>query len=121
MFGSVLHYQGAKVAKFKRIAWLIAFFEKHANYEFDWDQWNETKSEFKHGMTRFQVESVFLDSELLCLGIQINHDFLEDRFGIVGKDHFGNILFISFTFRKGKIRPISSRLANKKERKDYEL
>lgn len=109
------------MAKFKRIAWLIAFFQRNRSFEFEWDQGNEAKSLTKHGITTDQAESTFYDPELSCLGIQINHNFTEDRFGIVAADFLGNVLFVSFTIRKGKIRVVSVRLANSRERKDYEF
>lgn len=109
------------MAKFKRIAWLLAYFQRNKSFEFEWDQWNKIKSQIKHGISPSMIESVFSDGERLCLGIQVEHNFTEDRFGIVGKDYEGNVLFVCFTFRKGKIRAISCRRASRKERRDYEF
>ncbi len=109
------------MAKFKRIAWLIAYFERNRFFEFEWDEWNQTKIESKHGVLKDQIEEAFCDPFITCLGIQVDHDFVEDRFGIVAKDFEANYLFISFTFRRGKIRPISARVASKKERGWYEF
>lgn len=54
------------------------------------------------------------------MGIQISPQSSEDRFGIMSKTKTGRLLFISFTIRRGQIRVISVRTANKKERGFYE-
>ena len=54
------------------------------------------------------------------LGIQILPEVDEDRYGILAKDSIGKVLFICFTVRNNRIRPISGRVANKKERELYE-
>lgn len=86
---------------------------------FVWDKWNIDKNIEKHGITPNESEEVFLDEE-----IQIKRDFkhhqTEERYIVVGKTAGGKILFEVFTLRGDKIRIISSRIANKKERRMYE-
>ena len=86
---------------------------------FEWDQGNIDKSYQKHGITTKDTEEVFLDK-----GIQIKRDFkhheTEERFIAIGKNLESKILFIIFTIRYSKIRIISARTANKKERRMYE-
>lgn len=52
--------------------------------------------------------------------IQVEPEVSEERYGILAKANDEKVLFVSFTIREGKIRPISGRLANKKERMIYE-
>jgi len=44
----------------------------------------------------------------------------EERLGIIGPTRDARILMVVFTIRNGKIRPISARPANRKERKNHE-
>jgi uncharacterized DUF497 family protein len=51
---------------------------------------------------------------------QISPPTDEERLCIVGPSVEGRMISIVFALREGKVRPISSRLANKKERKLYD-
>lgn len=86
---------------------------------FEWDKGNIDKNIEKHGTTLNESEEIFLDEK-----IQIKKDFkhqgIEERFIAIGKTVGGKILFEVFTLRGDKIRIISSRIANKKERRMYE-
>lgn len=86
---------------------------------FQWDKGNVDKSYQKHGITPNRAEEVFLDRNL---GIErdIKHQEIEDRYIAIGKTSSGRILFVVFTLRKNKIRIISARSANEKERRKYE-
>lgn len=86
---------------------------------FEWDKGNFDKSYQKHGITPNEAEEVFLDENMLYLE-DIEHSKQEERFEAIGKIIVGNILFLAFTIRKDKIRIISARKANKKERRQYE-
>jgi len=86
---------------------------------FDWDQGNIDKSYLKHGITPNEAEEVFLDDEILLLE-DIKHSKQEERFEAIGKIAKGSTLFLAFTVRRDKIRIISARAANKKERRLYE-
>ena len=68
------------------------------------------------------VESIFLDENLLALGEQYQPATHEPRYGLLGKTKSGSgeILFVCFTLRGKRIRPISSRFANLREREIYE-
>ncbi len=87
--------------------------------EFEWDKGNINKSYEKHEITPNEAEEVFLDHNILILG-DIKHSKVEERFMAIGEIFQGSILFLSYTIRKDKIRIISARFANKKERKLYE-
>ncbi len=86
---------------------------------FEWDKGNVDKSYQKHGITPNEAEEVFLDKDILLLE-DIEHSQQEKRIEAIGKVAKGSILFLAFTVRKDKIRIISARVANKKERRQYE-
>lgn len=86
--------------------------------EFEWDKGNLDKSYNKHGITPNEAEEVFLDEEQLVLE-DVKHSEKEKRFTIIGKSRKETILFIAFTVRRNKIRVISARKANSKERGKY--
>ena len=88
-------------------------------YEFDWDQGNTVKNLIKHGIECRQAEESFLDENSLILD-DIEHSNNEKRFLMIGKDHQGVVLYLVFTQRLNKVRIISARIANKKERSFYE-
>lgn len=87
--------------------------------KFEWDQGNVDKSYKKHGITPNEAEEVFLDKDILLFD-DIKHSQEEKRFEAIGKITSGKILFLVFTTRGQKIRIISARTANKKERRLYE-
>jgi uncharacterized DUF497 family protein len=86
---------------------------------FDWDERNLDKSYQKHGISPEESEEVFLDENLKVLP-DFKHSQKEKRLIALGKTFKGKILFVVFTIRRKKIRVISARSANKKERKYYE-
>ena len=86
---------------------------------FEWDEWNLDKSYKKHGITQKEAEEVFLDLNLQVES-DIEHSGKEERFIAIGRIVESKILFTVFTIRKAKIRVISARIANKKERNKYD-
>jgi len=88
---------------------------------FDWDEGNERKSLEKHSVNQSEAEQVFFGSPLFLLE-DVRHSQTEPRFQALGKTEAGRPLHITFTTReKGKrIRVISARDMNRKERKVYE-
>lgn len=87
--------------------------------DFEWDKGNIDKSFEKHGITPNQSEEIFLDENLKVIK-DIRHSQDEKRFIAIGRTFENKILFVIFTFRDKKIRIISARKANKKERRKYE-
>jgi len=87
--------------------------------EFEWDMGNIEKNYKKHGVLPNEAEEIFLDEEILILE-DIEHSKQEKRFEAIGKIIEGEILFLAFTVRRDKIRIISARVANQKERRKYE-
>ena len=86
---------------------------------FEWDKGNIDKNIEKHGITLKETEEFFLDENLLLIE-DIDHSQKEKRYIAIGETVQSKILFAAFTLRKDKIRVISVRIANKKERRQYE-
>jgi uncharacterized DUF497 family protein len=88
-------------------------------FAFDWDDGNLYKNENKHGVTWQEIEEVFFNKPLLLLGDE-KHSTYEMRCVVYGKCDSGKRLTLIFTKRENKIRVISARVMNKKERAYYE-
>ena len=71
-------------------------------------------------MTTEEIESIFTLKLAVPVGRQISPVVNEERLCLVGPSQEGRILSVVFTLRDGHVRPISSRIANRKERKLYE-
>ena len=84
--------------------------------EFEWDDEKAKINLTKHGVTFDDAILVFFD-EFLFEDYDYNHSDDEDRIKVIGKVE--NILLVIYTERKEKLRIISARRANKKERNDY--
>ncbi len=85
--------------------------------KYQWDKNKATSNLQKHGIEFADAVSVFSDD--LAITIPDNR-FDEDRFVAIGMDAFGRILVVVFTWRGEDIRLISARLAERRERKQYE-
>jgi len=82
---------------------------------FDWDDGNIYKNEKKHGLKWQLIEEVFFNEPLLVLE-DLKHSCEECRCFALGKTDDVKYLFVVFTKRAEKIRVISARVMNKKER-----
>lgn len=86
---------------------------------FEWNEGNIYKKENKYGLKWQLIEEIFFNEPLLVFE-DIRHSQDECRCFSLGftddKVHF----FVVFTKREQKIRVISARKINKKERKIYE-
>lgn len=87
--------------------------------EFEWDKGNTDKNFLKHNVSNEECEEVFFDNQKRLYRDALHSD-KESRSIIFGKTKRGRLLFIVFTVRNEKIRVISARDANKKERNLYE-
>jgi uncharacterized DUF497 family protein len=87
---------------------------------FDWDQGNAQKSLDKHGVSQIEAEQVFVRDPLLSP--DVGHSQNEERFQALGETIEGRRLHVTFTLRSDgrKIRIISARDMNRKERVIYE-
>jgi uncharacterized DUF497 family protein len=86
---------------------------------FDWDDGNTYKNEKKHGIKWQVIEEIFFNEPLLLLE-DVKHSNDECRCFALGKTDEDLKLFVAFTKRENKIRVISARAMNKKERAYYE-
>ena len=85
--------------------------------KYQWDKNKAVSNLQKHGIEFADAVAVFSDD--LAITIPDNR-FDEDRFVAIGMDAFGRILVVVFTWRSEDIRLISARLAERRERKQYE-
>lgn len=85
---------------------------------FEWDKGNTDKSYKKHGISISEAEEIFLDEEVK-IEDDVKHKQQEQRFIAIGRTTEDKVLFIVFTTRNNRIRVISARLANRKEREVY--
>ncbi len=86
---------------------------------FEWDKGNIDKSYVKHGISPNEAEEVFLDEQVKIVQ-DIQHSQKEKRFIALGQTVRNVKLFIVYTIRRKKIRIISARPMNKKQRRQYE-
>ncbi|OGK09522.1 hypothetical protein A2767_03305 [Candidatus Roizmanbacteria bacterium RIFCSPHIGHO2_01_FULL_35_10] len=86
---------------------------------FDWDEGNIDKSWKKHEVHYKEAEEVFQNLPRVLL-IDEKHSITEKRFIIWGRTDKNRNLAVVFTIRNKKIRVISVRDMNKKERSEYE-
>ena len=99
---------------------MTAQFELPALVEgFDWDEGNSAKNHDRHGVTAPEVEEVFANRPLLIAEDE-KHSTQERRRYALGQTASGRRLFIAFTLRGARIRPISARDMSRAERKEYE-
>jgi hypothetical protein len=84
---------------------------------FDWDGGNRAKCE-KHGVRAATIESLF--TRPLAVLPDEAHSRMEPRFRAVGRSETGRLVFVVFTMRHGRIRPISARYMHAKEAREYE-
>lgn len=108
------------MAQFQFILWLAYWYLQAELFEFEWDRGNATKSATKHGVTTDEVESLFSLKLSVPLGRQTAPAVDEERLCLIGPSQEGRMLSVVFTLRDGRVRPISTRLASRKERKAYE-
>ena len=87
--------------------------------EFEWDEKKARTNSKKHGVSFDEASTVFADPLARTIH-DPQHSDEEDRFVIVGESHRQTLLVVVFTDRRDKIRLISAREANRRERKDYE-
>jgi len=86
---------------------------------FEWDP-NKARKNIKiHGISFDEASTAFGDDFSLTIHDPLHSD-KEDRFILIGNSHKNRILVVVHSERGNKIRIISARKANKKERKQYE-
>ena len=107
------------MAKFRFVEWLYGWLLSVRAFAFEWDTGNQTKNADKHAVTCEEAEEVFRSRRFIPLGQQVEPATTEPRFGILGETYDGRLLFLAFTLRGEKIRVISARGVNRKEKDLY--
>lgn len=87
--------------------------------EFEWDSGNKEKNYKKHEVTIKEAEDVFYCKKRFFFIDKKHSTVSEKRFMVWGLTDEQRKLSIIFTVR-GKVRIISARDMNKKERREYE-
>jgi len=85
---------------------------------FDWDAGNVPKLQARHQVTPGECEQVFFQEPLL-IAPDARHSKVEARWAAWGRTAEGRRLAIVFTLRGDRIRPLSARDMNRKERERY--
>ena len=86
--------------------------------EFEWDKHN-IEHVRRHQVESGECEQVFFNIPL-TLEPDLIHSRDEKRYFALGKTNMNRTLMVAFTIRKTKMRVITARDANKKERIKYE-
>jgi len=86
---------------------------------FEWDKGNIKKNWGTHGVTFLECEEVFFNQPLIVQGDEV-HSQEEIRYYVLGQTDRKRRLFIVFTIRNKKIRVISARDMNRKEKIIYD-
>jgi len=91
-------------------------------YGFDWDAGNRQKCQ-NHGLSLREIEAFFRQNTLY-VAPDLAHSDDEQRFIAMGRSSAGHPMFVAFTLRGDKdkplIRPISARYMHKREVDKYE-
>lgn len=87
--------------------------------EFEWDTVKAQSNVLKHGVDFAEAMTVFSDPLELTIS-DPDHSEGETRFLSLGRSQRGRLLVVSYTEREGRIRLISAREAEPRERKAYE-
>jgi uncharacterized protein len=85
---------------------------------FQWDQGNDQKNYFKHGVTQAECEEVFFNSPLLVADDE-EHSQSEPRYYVLGQTDASRLLFVVFTVCDTALRVISARDMSSKEKRSY--
>lgn len=88
-------------------------------YIFEWDEEKALLNFLKHGVRFEEALIVFYDDDSLT-AFDFKHSEQEERYQILGMTGDKRLLTVVHTYRKEKIRLISARPANKRQRKQYE-
>jgi len=87
--------------------------------EFEWDPAKAEANLKEHGISFDEATTVFRDTLSITIS-DPDHSDSEDRFIDIGMSHRMQLLVVSYTERKDRIRIISARRATRAERKNYE-
>ena len=86
---------------------------------FEWDKGNKDKNFQKHRVANEECEEIFFDPNKRIANAIVKVRG-ENRYLLIGATKTKRLLFVVFTIRGQKIRIISARDLNQKERKQYD-
>mgnify|MGYP001608230877 CR=1 FL=1 len=81
---------------------------------FEWDRGNLEHIKI-HDVSYRECEDAFLNKPFI-VNEDKTHSKIEERFQALGRTNNGRLLFVSFTIRNNKVRVVSARDQNRKER-----
>ena len=86
--------------------------------EFEWDAGNQEKNLVKHGVSNAECEETFFDPHKRVLKevLHVGGSGQEKRHILIGRTKAERILYVVFTVRRNRVRVISARDLNRKER-----
>ena len=87
---------------------------------FEWDKGNINKNWKKHHISTQEAEEPFSNQPFITKYDKSHSTPTESRYQALGATNAGRKIFLSFTVRDRKIRIISARDQNRKERQNYE-
>ncbi|MFY9852477.1 MAG: BrnT family toxin [Terracidiphilus sp.] len=91
-----------------------------AGIQFEWHPLKAAANLKKHKVSFDEAKTVFGDEKLLAFPDR-EHNVQEERYLAFGRSEQGRLLTICFTERGEKTRMISARLAERWERREYEI
>ncbi|HXX82236.1 MAG TPA: BrnT family toxin [Thermodesulfovibrionales bacterium] len=86
---------------------------------FEWDSHNAEKIWLKHQVSLSECEQIFFNLPMIVAD-DVKHSEQGNRFFALGQTDAERLLFVVFTVRNNKIRVISARDMNRKERRVYQ-
>ncbi|MGH9358226.1 MAG: BrnT family toxin [Terriglobia bacterium] len=89
-----------------------------ASVDYEWDPGKAKLNLRKHGI-RFADSVAALEDEF-ALTVRDSFSEPEERWVTLGRDAFGRLLIVVYTWRGERIRLISARRATARERRQYE-
>ena len=87
--------------------------------EFEWDPEKAAENVEKHGIYFEDAATAFSDPLSLTI-FDPEHSQAEDRYLLLGLTSAERLVVVSHTARSDRIRIISARFVDRRERKDYE-
>lgn len=88
--------------------------------DFEWDRRKASRNRSKHGVTFDEASTAFSDPLSVTIADPDHSSWRERRFLLLGQTYRGRLVVVSHTERGDKIRLISARAADRRERRTYE-
>jgi uncharacterized protein len=86
--------------------------------QFEWDPDKNRRNDRKHGISFEEAATVWADAFALIVA-DPTHSVGEEREWIIGVSEWESLMVVVFTQRGDRVRIISARLANQRERDGY--